>query len=340
MICRTGPAVPVLSILLLGVLWSTTVPSGAQAGPGTLTNLALMDQLTREAAVAVADSIGLAPGAVVTLMPAAGHEASEFVGEALANEFARRGIKTRIAVAGAAVEEPARTQPRQGGAQNEERSGAVQDERSAPEEGRSDGASTGSAGSLDPGSTLGFGADADTAKADTTGFWAADSLEQARERARREREEAREEATDGGGSAGAAGTESATESSGTSRPPQVKAYPDGLVVEYRVLEFGVTYPSFKRRFIVFGDPSVRRLGGVYIQANKIEGPSGTIMGTYTGQSHYEDRLSARSRALAEGASYPFAKPAVPPSSITRIVEPVVVVAIVSSLVYLFYQNQN
>jgi hypothetical protein len=102
----------------------------------------------------------------------------------------------------------------------------------------------------------------------------------------------------------------------------------------------VTYPSHKRKFGIFGDPTVRRLGGVYIQASKIEGPAGTILGTYNGQSHYEDRLSARSRALAEGASYPFAKPSVPPSGASKVVEPLVVVAIVCSLVYLFYQNQN
>jgi hypothetical protein len=45
-------------------------------------------------------------------------------------------------------------------------------------------------------------------------------------------------------------------------------------------------------------------------------------------------------SFAEGASYPFQKPDVPPSRLSRLVEPIAVVGIISSLIYLFYQNQN
>ena len=113
-----------------------------------------------------------------------------------------------------------------------------------------------------------------------------------------------------------------------------------MVLEYRILEFGVTYPILKRRFLLFGDASVRRLGGLYITASRIQGPDGTILKVAKAQSHQEDYLSSRARVRSEGASYPFTKPVVPPANVGRYFEPVAVVGIITSLVYLFYQNQN
>ncbi|MDM7916674.1 MAG: hypothetical protein QUU85_15630, partial [Candidatus Eisenbacteria bacterium] len=145
-----------------------------------------------------------------------------------------------------------------------------------------------------------------------------------------------------GGSRGSGGN--GANGSGGAAPAQpaqpVVVYPEGPVIEFKVLEFGVDYPTFRRRFLLFGDATVHRIGGVYITASRIDGPEGKILDVASGQSHFEDRLSGRSRMLAEGANYPFAKPEVPPLRLGRYVEPLAVVAIVSSLVYLFYQNQN
>jgi hypothetical protein len=122
--------------------------------------------------------------------------------------------------------------------------------------------------------------------------------------------------------------------------PTWKLYPDGTVLEFRILEFGVNYPSIKRHLFFFGDASVRRLAGVYIEASRIEGPDGRIIDVASGQGHSNDRLSGHARMLAEGANYPFSKPTIPPSNLGKLIEPVLVLGIVSSLVYLFYQNQH
>jgi hypothetical protein len=65
-----------------------------------------------------------------------------------------------------------------------------------------------------------------------------------------------------------------------------------------------------------------------------------ILRVANGQSHRQDELSARSRIIAEGASYPFTKPTLPAGQIGKLAEPVIVMGIIGSLVYLFYQNQN
>jgi hypothetical protein len=119
-----------------------------------------------------------------------------------------------------------------------------------------------------------------------------------------------------------------------------RVYPPGTILEFQILEFGVMYPHVKRRLLVLGTASIGRLAGVYLQVRQIEGPGGEIVQVASGRSHHQDRLSGRSRILAEGATYPFTKPELPPGRIGKLAEPIVVMGIVGSLVYLFYQNQN
>jgi hypothetical protein len=135
-------------------------------------------------------------------------------------------------------------------------------------------------------------------------------------------------------------SEPVEESPVTPAPAPTEAYPEGAILEFRILEFGVSYPTVKRPFLMLGRSSVHRLGGVYLQGSHILGPEGTILEVASGQSHRQDRLSGSTRSLAEGATYPFQRPEIPPSRLGRYVEPVVVVGIIGSLVYLFYQNQN
>jgi len=96
----------------------------------------------------------------------------------------------------------------------------------------------------------------------------------------------------------------------------------------------------KRRFVLFGAPSVQRLAGVYLQGTRLQGPEGQVLSVAKGESHMQDRLSGRARTIAEGASYPFTKPTIPPGNLGKLLEPVAVLGVVSSLVYLFYQNQH
>ncbi len=292
----------VLAAGLIGALAGSAAGSGDDGFP---TNLALLDRLSSEAVGAVLDSLAFQQGDTVTVMTEGGNEGDGFIAGAFARELARRGVAVHMTVE--VMPPPVAPVPHPAPAETPQ----------TP----ADGA---------PGSQ---GAPGDSTAA------LPDSLRTSAP-------------SDTGGISIPVVPAPPTEV--VSEPPSVpaqpvakpgsnfvrKTYPDGLVLEFRLLEFGISYPNVRRRFRLFGAQSVNRLGGVYVQASRIEGPGGAVVSIGSGQSHAEDRLSPRARRLAEGANYPFTKPTIPPANFGRVVEPVAVVGIVASLVYLFYQNQN
>jgi hypothetical protein len=340
------------SVLVTGILSIMAAPAFAQReGDGFMTNLAVMDQLTREAVSEVLDSLTFNPGETVTIVAAGGSEGNDFVAAAFARALARRGCDVKLAMESTA---PAPAQaptppPARGHAPGQETpgGGSPGDTTGTPPAGGGTPAGTGTGTGTGTGGTggsqgsdlnpAGIGASSMPAGAGegvgTSEGSAGDSL-------------GTEAKPDTVGTPGAPPHEEHEKEEGAPPPaspvpaPTWRLYPDGTVLEFRVLEFGVNYPSIKRRLILFGSASVKRLAGVYIEASRIEGPDGRIIDVAMGQSHSHDRLSSHARVLAEGANYPFAKPTIPPSNLGRLIEPILVVGIVSSLVYLFYQNQH
>jgi hypothetical protein len=310
MLPRVLIAVSVFSCVTVGV-------TGGQSDQGFSTNLALLSRLAEEAVSSVLDSLDIRPGEEITIVSAAFHEGNDFIAEQIARDLALRGVAVRIASESAQPSTPATTP---------QTSPAPVDSSSLAAASAADSA----------------GAVADSLKtrfaSDSTAVFpgspqAGDSL--------------KAESTAGEDSSAAKSAEAAEHGLPTQAAPvvertapTVKPYPEGTVLEYRILEFGVTYPVLKRRFLLFGDASVRRLGGVYLSASRIRGPEGTILKLVEAQSHSEDYLPSRARLRAEGASYPFTKPVVPPANVGKYFEPVAVAGIVTSLVYLFYQNQH
>ncbi len=111
------------------------------------------------------------------------------------------------------------------------------------------------------------------------------------------------------------------------------------MIDVDVLEFGVTYADASRRML-FGPLRFWRVAGTYVQFSHLKGPEGTLKRVVSVERHAVDHLTGSQKILAEGATYPFQRPALMPPSLGRYVEPAVVVGIVTSLIYLFYQNQN
>ena len=316
---------------------------GERTDPGFPSNLGVLSQLADDAVSALLDSLDIQPGEKITVVSAGFNEGNDFIASALARDLALRGVEVRLA-----TETPA---PPQGSAS----SGAQQEGDST-----ADSASVSSAAEADSAGaaadTLAAGASADstfgfprpTGSPDTlsagegaggeTGEAAKNGAEEKEAEVMKPEEEEKADQQEGAGSTAEGGQQA--EPTPAQLAPTVKPYPEGMVLEYRVLEFGVTYPILKRRFLLFGDASVRRLGGVYLAGSRIRGPEGTILKVAKGQSHEEDYLSSRARVRAEGASYPFTKPVVPPANVGKYFEPVAVAGIITSLVYLFYQNQN
>jgi hypothetical protein len=289
-------------VLAAGLIGALAGPAVGKDGEGFPTNLALLDRLSSEAVGAVLDSLGFRQGDTITVVTEGGNEGDGFIAGAFARELARRGAAVHMTVDLAPAPPPAAPQ-----------APAAPDQEPPEEE--------------IPQLPLLPGAAGDTAAVN------ADSL---RNSMPPDTTEASKQAEPEPESPAAPSRPAGSPGPTVAR----KAYPDGLVLEFRVLEFGVSYPGVKRRYRLFGAPTVTRLGGVYVQASRIVGPEGTVLSIASGQSHYEDRLSSKARRLAEGANYPFTKPTIPPGSLGRVVEPIAVIGIVSSLVYLFYQNQN
>jgi len=328
------------SVPMLGLLLVLAVPATAERGMnGFRTNLAVLDQLTKEAISAVLDSLSFKSGESVTIVVDGNNEGNQFVGDAFARALARQGCIVRLALESApaageaAVPEGRPESAPAGGADSTKASGdSTSVQTTPPASGASGGLATivqeDSTGlpPLPPPKSKVEQPPSDMAKAGTgTGTGTGTG------------------AGTGTGTGTGTGAEKPVGKPGEATPipaPTWKMYPAGTVLEFHVLEFGVNYPQVKRHLGLFGIAAVTRLGGVYVEAKRIEGSDGRIIDATTGQSHSQDRLAGHARTLAEGANYPFAKPVVPPANVGRLVEPILVIGIVASLVYLFYQNQH
>jgi len=113
----------------------------------------------------------------------------------------------------------------------------------------------------------------------------------------------------------------------------------GEVLAYRLVDFSVSYPWAKRTWVI-GSIKYGRACSARIRADHYTEP-GHI---YRGEAHADrillDEFPGWAKPYLEGDGYPF--PIVSPEtpSIRRILEPVAVGVIISSLVYLFHQNQK
>jgi hypothetical protein len=335
-------------LLLLVLLLGALAPTKAAEGDRFLTNLALLDVLADDAVEQVLDSLGVAAGDSIGVLADGYNEGNAFIADAFARSLARRGCKVRMLVDVApAAQEPegakdSGTAPSDADSTAGEPGDEEDGQDGQPGQGDDDQIDQDDedqAAALDtdpfdqdPPDTDPLDVDPfadDTTSVSDSTQWGMpeDSL-----------------ATGDGASDGEEPDSTGVQPEDREPEQQLvgagRAYPPGTTLEFQILEFGVTYPEVKKRLFVLGTASIGRLAGVYLQVRKIEGPGGEIVQVASGRSHHRDRLSGQSRILAEGAGYPFTQPEVPAGRIGRLAEPIVVVAIISSLVYLFYQNQN
>jgi hypothetical protein len=337
MIAKVMVSVGFLSCLAVPVV-------GGEVDAGFLTNLGLLNRLTEEAVSALIDSLAFLPGEKITVVTAAYSEGNDFIAEALARELSGRGVEVRLATESAPA--PAPEQPPAA----DRVPPVLSDTTKAGSRADTLSAVIGAAlTEVNPDSSAVSPESIPPAKDEAGGAAAKDETDKAlmeKEKQEAEKREADKQEAEkkeaAGGEAGNGEAAGAQEGQAVVKktPPTTKAYPAGTVLEYRVLEFGISYPFLKRKYFIAGDASVRRLAGVFLVGSRIQGPDGTVLKVAKAQSHQEDMLPSRARVRAEGATYPFTKPVVPPANVGKYIEPIAVVGIITSLVYLFYQNQN
>jgi hypothetical protein len=126
----------------------------------------------------------------------------------------------------------------------------------------------------------------------------------------------------------------------TPKPEEIIPIPEGegMVLTFRLIEFGVTYhDSWRRGFL--GPRMVERLASVNLYCRLVNGSAEDVLWVGRGKSARLDIVPKSRLDLLEGLSYPFTAPMLRPKPLSRLLEPVLVTGIVGGLVYLFYANQ-
>jgi hypothetical protein len=113
----------------------------------------------------------------------------------------------------------------------------------------------------------------------------------------------------------------------------------GEVLLYRIVEFGVSYPWAKRSWLI-GPRSYGRIASVRVRATHVSEPGHRVADVAESDRVSFDEFPGWVRPYLEGQGYPFPIMQPPTTSVHRIIEPVLVAAIVAGLVYLFYENQK
>lgn len=287
---------------LAALLGAVAIWTSARADEVLISNLSLLEQLSRGVADEICTTLEVDPSTPITIISTTPHEGNAFVKRILAETLAARGYHVTVA-----------------------RSAGEIDTVSAPAAAGTPGASTppGRTPPRPPGSP----ATSASAPDDTTKALANGGVPPEKVAA-----EPVGSISTGGGPA------RPFQVTGGGTLP-LGAYPDGVTLDLQLLEFGVQYSEVGRRFLV-GPVSFTRVAGVYAQVSALDGPRGELRDVHTAQRHHWDRVAGRQRVLAEGVAYPYSRPELNAPGLGNYVEPAVVVGIVGSLIYLFYANQN
>lgn len=118
-------------------------------------------------------------------------------------------------------------------------------------------------------------------------------------------------------------------------------FPDqaGLVLSYRIVEFGVTYhDSWRRGFL--GPRMVERLASVDLYTRLVKGSAENVLWAGRGRAERLDIVPQSKLDLLEGRTYPFTRPVLQGRPLSRLAEPILVSGIITGLVFLFYSSQN
>jgi hypothetical protein len=342
---RLGKYTLRLAAICVVLTSGAAIPALAMEQPD---HLALIQQLSREAVAEVLDELQFPPGTVVHLVPETPHEANWLMARILEKALLARGCEVVVPAlaGGAGVQSVPRGTPQPVPAAGKPESAGEASLQTEAEE-----------------------ADADGSLFDDGEGEAAADGEQATDKESDEREEGEDAEDDesftgeeesrqsdqeapgqrrGGGPRARRAAEQSQDTdeagSGTQLAPDTAALDivlpaEGEVLVFRVIECGVSYPWTKRSWLV-GPRQYGRVASVRLGASWLVQPGRRLKGIAGGERVYLDAFPGWARPVLEGHAYPFAIKQPRGTSLQKIVEPVVVVGIISGLIYLFYQNQK
>jgi len=114
----------------------------------------------------------------------------------------------------------------------------------------------------------------------------------------------------------------------------------GMVLEYEVVDLGLSYThSYRNAWL--GEKRVAREARARVFARLVDQGANKVLWADQAESRQSDEVAAKELpALEEKNPADYVKATLPPQRWNRLVEPVVVTAIIAGLIILFFSNQN
>jgi hypothetical protein len=127
---------------------------------------------------------------------------------------------------------------------------------------------------------------------------------------------------------------------GAGTAPVAPAVPVDAELRLRIVELGIKYTGTHRTRPVFGSKEVDRCAQASIYA-ELRDPSGDLVHwTGNGEATRIDAVPKDALGILEGQHYPFTPPVLPTHSSGKILEPIIVTAVIVGLVFLFVSNRS
>jgi hypothetical protein len=120
-------------------------------------------------------------------------------------------------------------------------------------------------------------------------------------------------------------------------PPPV---PVDAELRLRVVDLGLKYTGTHRTRPFFGQKKVERYATANLQAELRDPTGDLVQWTGNGDAARIDEVPKDALPILEGQHYPFTPPSLPPHSAGKIIEPIVVTAVIVGLVFLFVSNRS
>jgi hypothetical protein len=114
--------------------------------------------------------------------------------------------------------------------------------------------------------------------------------------------------------------------------------PSANILEYRIGQLGVRY-SGEHKSRILGASRVDRVAQASVGVRLLS-PQGHLIASAQGSSELADQVPQERLADLEDHLYQFPKPSLPTRDLARVLEPAIVIGLVSGLVFLFYTNRN
>ncbi len=114
--------------------------------------------------------------------------------------------------------------------------------------------------------------------------------------------------------------------------------PNADLLEYRVATLGVTYTDVHKSRVL-GASTVDRTAQVSLGL-RLLGPDGRMLWSGQASGTASDQVPASRLHEVEDNLFDFQRPQLPTRDLSRILEPAIVVGLVTGLVFLFYTNRN